>query len=264
MSRLAGAFANGPVLVGFTVAGDPDFATSVAIAGTLVGAGVGVLELGVPFTDPVADGPVIQRAHNRALAAGATTDRLFDEVREIRMVSDIPIVLLVYYNIVFRRGVDAFCRSAAEAGVDGILVVDLPPEEAGDMEDSCRKHGIDEVFIVTPGTGDDRIRMISAHAGGFLYLTALLGVTGARETLSAGAAGLVARTRKNSALPLAVGFGISLPEHAMEIVAAGADGAIVGSAIVARIEENLADIPGMHENIRKYVETLRDAVTGRA
>ncbi|MDD1718526.1 MAG: tryptophan synthase subunit alpha [Methanoregulaceae archaeon] len=262
MTRLSDLFRTigRPVLIGFTVAGDPDYESGIGIAKTIIGAGADILELGVPFTDPVADGPVIQKAHGRALSGGATTDRLFSTVREIRKSSDVPIVLLVYYNIIYRRGVGEFCREAAAAGIDGILAVDLPPEESEEMERHLGQHCIDRISIVTPGTSDERMKMIAGHTSGFLYLTTLLGVTGARERLAKESRELVRRAGKHSDLPLCVGFGISRPEHVREIVSTGAQGVIVGSAIVSRIEGHLDNVAAMNEDIREYVKTLRDAI----
>lgn len=266
MSRISEIFekAKKPLFIAFTVAGDPDPQRSVAVARTLIDAGADILEFGVPFSDPVADGPTIQRADERALSAGINPDLVFGIVREVRAYSKIPIVLLTYYNIVYRRGVETFCRQASEAGVDGILVADLPVEESEGMCTAARRYGIDAIFLVAPTTSTERLKRIEESATGFLYLVSLLGVTGARDQISASAAELIARVREETTLPLAVGFGISQPEHIRALSSAGADAAIVGSAIVDIIEENLGDDVAMMRELHRYVRAMRGAGGGDA
>ncbi|MBP2132422.1 tryptophan synthase alpha chain [Methanomicrobium sp. W14] len=235
-TRLAKAFEN-KGFVAYTVAGDPSVKESVIAAKALVRGGCDVLELGVPFSDPVADGPVIQKADKRALDAGITVDGVFEVVREIRKFSDVPLVFLVYCNIVFRRGVDRFYDEAKEAGVDGILIVDMPPEESGPALKASKRTGIAQIFLVTQTTSDERLDKIVEMASGFVYLVSTLGVTGQRAEVSEKAFPLLEKVEAKTSVPVAVGFGISKPEHAEEIVGHGADGVIVGSAIVSIIEK---------------------------
>lgn len=249
--------------IGFIVAGDPDEATSLRIAKALIDGGTDILELGVPFSDPVADGPTIQQADERALAAGTTPDTVFRLVREIRAYSRVPIVFLTYYNIVYRRGVERFYREAGDAGVDGILIADMPVEESGEVTCIAARYGIDPIFLITQTTSNDRIRKIAAQARGYLYLVSVLGVTGVREQVSSGAIDLLHRVRLHTKLPLALGFGISTPEHAATCTAAGADGVIVGSAIVDIIGQNLNNPGIMEQKLRDYIIQMKQA-TGSA
>ena len=219
--------------------------------------GADILEIGMPFSDPVADGPVIQRAHTRALEGGMTVDRYFDTVRKIRQFSEIPLVLMVYCNTVHRRGVERFYREAREAGADGILVVDMPPEEGERALAAARDNNLDQIFLVAPSTSDERLDLVARSGSGFLYLASLLGVTGARNRLSGEASRLVGRVRPHTGLPLAVGFGISRPEHAKALAEAGADGVIVGSAIVDLAETHAGDSDRMAGEIREFVAGMR-------
>lgn len=254
---------NGPVFIGFTVAGDPDRDTSVRIAKALIDGGTGILEFGVPFSDPVADGPTIQRADDRALAAGTTPDTVFSIVKEIRAYSQVPVVLLTYYNTVYRRGIERFYRDAHEAGVDGILVADMPVEESGGIVAAAESCGIDPIFLVTQTTSEKRMDAIVLRARGYLYLVSVLGVTGTRKELSSGAVGLIQRTRNHTTLPLAVGFGISVPDHVTTCANAGADGVIVGSAIVEIVERHLGDPDAMERELMTYVSRMKHAAVNR-
>ncbi|MDD1687343.1 tryptophan synthase subunit alpha [Methanoregula sp.] len=245
--------------IGFAVAGDPDEATSLRIAKALIDGGTDILELGVPFSDPVADGPMIQRADDRALAAGTTPDTIFRIVKGVRAYSDVPIVFLTYYNIVHKRGIERFYREAREAGVDGILVADMPVEESEEVTEAAARHGIDPIFLITQTTGDDRIGKIVKKSRGYLYLVSVLGVTGVRDQVSTGAIDLLHRVRRHTDLPLALGFGISTPEHAKTCAAAGADGVIVGSAIVDIVERNLDNPGAMEQRLRNYVMRMKQA-----
>jgi tryptophan synthase alpha chain len=245
--------------IGFAVAGDPDKDTSVRIAKALIDGGTDILELGVPFSDPVADGPTIQKADERALAAGTTPDTVFLIVRELRAYSDVPIVFLTYYNIVYRRGIERFYREARDAGVDGILIADMPVEESDEIVDIAIRYGIDPIFLVTQTTSDERMAAIVHRARGYLYLVSVLGVTGARERVSDEALALLHRVRRRTTLPLALGFGISTPEHVKTCADAGADGVIVGSAIVSIVEKNLIDTPAMERELKKYVSRMKAA-----
>jgi tryptophan synthase alpha chain len=241
----------------FFVIGDPDYKTSLQAVEAALEAGADMLELGIGFSDPIADGPSIQAADLRALNAGMTVDRCFEFIQEIRGFSDVPIGLLVYYNLVLRRGVARFCRQAGKAGVDGILAADVPIEEAGPVIRGCKSSGVDPIFMVTPTTTQERLQKILEHAEGFLYLVALLGVTGARGDLHPEALRLLRRVRSHTELPLCVGFGISRPEHVRALSGAGADGAIVGSAIVNLIARNLRAKGRMPGVIRRYVQAMK-------
>jgi tryptophan synthase alpha chain len=264
MGRIAGVFAHrtSPALIGFTVAGDPDLTTSIRIARTLIDAGTDILELGVPFSDPVADGPTIQRADDRALAAGTTPDTVFTIVRDVREHSDVPIVLLTYFNTVFRRGIERFYRDARAAGVDGILIADLPVEESGEVLEAAEKNAIDQILLVAQTTSDERLRTIAEHAGGFLYLVSVLGVTGARSGVPQAAFDLVRRTKAVTDLPVALGFGISTPDQVASCAAHGADGVIVGSAIVDIIERTIGSPDAMEQELAGFIARLKRAAGG--
>lgn len=251
-----------PAFIAYLVAGHPDTAGFLTAARAVIDGGADILELGMPFSDPVADGPTIQRAHTRALEGGMTVNRYFESVREVRKTSEIPLLLMVYCNIVHRRGVERFYREAKEAGADGILIVDMPPEEGERALEAAGKNGLDQIFLIAPSTSNERLGLILKSAGGFLYLASLLGVTGARERLSDEASLLISRVRPHTRLPLAVGFGISRPEHASALCAAGADGIIVGSALVKIVEEHARDPERMAREIRGFVASMRDALEG--
>ena len=261
MGRIEKAFADvkKPVFIGFVVAGDPDKVTCIRIARALIAGGTDILELGVPFSDPVADGPTIQKADERALAAGTTPDTVFDIVREIRKESDVPIVFLTYYNIVHHRGIERFYHEAHDAGVDGILIADMPVEESEEVCAVASRYNIDPIFLVTQTTSDDRINKIAGKARGYLYLVAVLGVTGVREQVSEGAIDLLHQVRMHTPLPLALGFGISTPAHAQICARAGADGVIVGSAIVEIVERNLLYPETIEQELHDYVTGMKQA-----
>jgi tryptophan synthase alpha chain len=260
MSRLQAAFA-GPRqrrLITYSTAGDPDGSTSARILIALAQAGAAVLEVGVPFSDPLADGPVIQRATERALAAGMTLRGALDLVRTVRKSVDTPVVLFTYANPVVRMDPAVFAREARGAGVDGVLILDYPVEEAEPLRAPLIAAGLDPIFLISPTTTDARIRRSGELGRGFLYVISRLGVTGARDSLAADVAGLVARVRAQSALPVAVGFGISSPEQVAE-ACASADAAVVGSALVSVIAEHgrSADVA---ERAGAYVRWLTSAV----
>ena len=243
MSRIAHVFArarqeNRAAFVAYVCAGDPDFDTSLAVCRALLANGVDVLELGVPFSDPLADGLTNQLAAQRALESGMTAARVFELVRRIREFSETPIVFYTYYNLVFANGVDAYVRTAKVAGVDGILTLDLPPEEAGEVTTACRKHGVETVFIIAPTTPDARIAMIAAVTTGFLYYVSREGVTGVRDQVAGNIPEAVARVRAHTRLPMVVGFGIGTRAQVAQ-VAAHADGVVVGSALVNCVRDNL-------------------------
>lgn len=245
MSRLAQTFdraraQNRAAFVAYVCAGDPDFDTSLEVCRALVSNGVDILELGVPFSDPLADGLTNQLAAQRALESGMTAARVFELVRRIREFSQIPIVFYTYYNLVFANGVPDYVREAKAAGVDGILTLDLPPEEAGEVTAACRLHGVDTVFIIAPTTPAARIPTIAAATTGFLYYVSREGVTGVRDQVAGNIPEAVARIRTHTKLPTVVGFGISSRAQVAQ-VAAQADGVVVGSALVNCIRDNLGD-----------------------
>jgi tryptophan synthase alpha chain len=244
-------------LVTYTTAGDPDLPRSASILRALDRAGADVLEVGVPFSDPLADGPVIQRATERALAAGGSLRASLAVVEQVRQDVAAPIVIFSYANPLLRIGIDEFARRAAAAGVDGVLALDLPIEEAGPFRDAVGRYGLDVIFLLSPTTTDERIARAAALGRGFLYGISRLGVTGARDRVASGAEALVRRVRAHTSLPIALGFGISRPEHVAE-VGTFADAAVVGSAIVSRIAEN-CDSPELPERIASYVRWLKGA-----
>ena len=241
MSRLTKTFAalragRRPGLVTYVTAGDPDLARTEGILQALDRAGADVVEIGVPFSDPLADGPVIQRATERALASGTTLLGVLDLVRRLRPQLRMPVVIFSYANPILRIGAERFADLAAAAGVDGVLVLDLPIEEAGDFRAMLDARRIDTILLLSPTTSDDRLRQAAALGSGFLYAISRLGVTGVRDDLAEGAEEMVRRIRAVSDLPVALGFGISKPEHVRR-VAQWADAAVVGSALVNVIAE---------------------------
>jgi tryptophan synthase alpha chain len=242
-------------LVTYVTAGDPDMARSADILCALDRAGADVLEVGIPFSEPLADGPVIQRATERALAAGATASGVLDLVARIRATVKAPIVLFTYANPVLRMGVDAFGDRARDAGVDGVLVLDLPIEEAGSFRDAMAARGIDMIFLLSPTTTDARVREAAALGRGFLYGISRLGVTGARDTVADGAEALAGRMRAATSLPIALGFGISSPEHVRQ-VGRFADAAVVGSGLVNVIAE-AGKGADLIERVESYVRWLK-------
>lgn len=245
MSRLQSTFArvqaeHRAAFVAYVCAGDPDFDTSVEVCRALLANGVDILELGVPFSDPLADGLTNQLAAQRALESGMTAARVFELVRRVREFSQAPIVFYTYYNLVFANGVDAYVRAAREAGVDGILTLDLPPEEAGEMKAACERHGVDTVFIIAPTTPDERIATVAAATTGFIYYVSREGVTGVRDQVAGNIPEAVARIRSRTTRPMVVGFGIGTRAQVAQI-AVHADGVVVGSALVNCIRDNLTD-----------------------
>ena len=249
-----------PGLVTFTTAGDPDLTRSAEILMALDRAGADILEVGVPFSDPLADGPVIQRATERALAAGANLRASLALVEQIRPHVSAPIVIFSYANPLLRMGVEDFARRAASSGVDGVLALDLPIEEAQHFRETMAGNSLDTIFLLSPTTTDSRIARAAELGSGFLYGISRLGVTGARETVSASAAGLAARIRRQTKMPIALGFGISRPEHVAE-VASYADAAVVGSALVALVAEHRNSLE-LIERVEDYVRWLKGAGVG--
>ncbi|MGE5245473.1 MAG: tryptophan synthase subunit alpha [Betaproteobacteria bacterium] len=244
-------------LVTYTTAGDPDLVRSGEVLLALDRAGADVLEVGVPFSDPMADGPVIQRAAERALAAGGSLRATLEVIARVRPLVAAPIVVFSYANPLMRMGVDAFARRAAAAGVDGVLALDLPIEEAGPFRETMAKQGIATIFLLSPTTTDARIARAAELGQGFLYAISRLGVTGARDRVAATAAELAGRVRAVTDLPLALGFGISRPEHVVE-VGACADAAVVGSALVSLIAE-ASGTGDLIPRVEQFVRWLKGA-----
>jgi len=265
MSRLAETFARTraeqrAAFVGYVCAGDPDFDISLAVCRTLLRSGVDILELGVPFSDPLADGPTNQLAAQRALESGMTAAKVLELVRRIRSeFPTAPLVFYTYYNLVFANGVETYIRNAKAAGLDGLLTLDLPPEEAGEVTAACRRQGLDTVFIVAPTTPDSRIGTIVAATTGFIYYVSREGVTGVRKDAAANVPEAVARIRARTQLPVAVGFGVSTRAQVAQ-VAAQADGVVVGSALVNCIKENLGSPTRILERLATVTTDLAAGV----
>ncbi len=266
-SRIAAAIARAKAqgrgaIVPFVVLGDPDLDTSDGLLRAMVEGGADALELGLAFSDPPADGPVIQAAATRALRAGVRVDDAFALLRRHAERSAVPVSLLVYWNLVLQRGVERFYGECAAAGVDAVLVADLPLEEATAALEAARRHGVAAVLLVTPLTSESRLRAVAAAGSGYLYVAARVGVTGERSGVEAGLAHEIARIRAVSTLPLLCGFGIAGPTEVRAVAEAGADGAIVGSAVARRIEAHLGDPAAMINAVRSFVGELR-AASGR-
>ena len=265
MSRLAGRFralreTGRAALVPYVTAGDPDLAVTRKLLPRLVGAGADVIELGVPFSDPMADGPVIQRAGERALTAGITLPGVLDIVRDFRRDDEVTaVVLMGYLNPILAMGPERFAREASAAGVDGVIVVDMPPEEGEPLLSSLRDRGVDPVFLVSPTTTAERMRTIASEATGFLYYVSLKGITGAGHLDTGAVEEALARVRAVSGLPVGVGFGIADADAARRI-AAVADAVVVGSAIVRRIEDALDEPDRIPDRVADFVAELRGAI----
>ncbi|MDR0852412.1 MAG: tryptophan synthase subunit alpha [Clostridiales Family XIII bacterium] len=258
MSNIASAFANGKAFIGFVTGGDPTMAKTEEYILALADAGADLIEIGIPFSDPIAEGPVIQRANIRALSAGATVDKLFDLVVSIREKIHTPIVFLTYLNPVFHYGYDAFFAKCRVTGVDGIIIPDLPFEEQAEAKTVASNYDIDIITLIAP-TSEDRIRKIAEHAAGFIYVVSSMGVTGVRSEIRTDLPSIIASIRTYTDVPVAVGFGIHTPEQATEISKI-ADGVIVGSKIVTIIEEHPQDAAGY---LREYAKSMKAAVGNR-
>lgn len=244
----------------FVTIGDPDYSTSLRIIKRLIDSGADVLELGLAFSDPIADGKTIQAADVRALEAGIDTNKVFGLLKKVRAYNkEIPIGLLVYYNLIYRRGIEKFYKDAKDAGVDGILAADVPVEEAGPLLKVAKKYRINQIFLVTPTTTEKRLKNILRHASGFIYLVTLLGVTGAREELQKETIKLIRMVRPYTKLPICAGFGISKPKHVKTVLKAGCDGVIAGSAVVNIIAKNLKNERRMLKEVSDYVKRMKDA-----
>src|SRR6266478_6352762 len=250
-------------IVAFITSGDPSFAATLKFVVAMAEAGVDVIELGVPFSDPLADGPTIQRASERALKNGATLARVIDLVREIRkansLASEVPIVLFSYYNPVFQMGLEKFAAAASAAGADGVLITDLTPEESEDYRRIVTAHHLDTVFLGAPTSTDERLQKIAACSSGFLYLISRTGVTGAKDALADELPALLRRARGLTQLPIAVGFGISLPGH-VSVLGGLADAAVVGSALVSEIE-NAKSVEAASAALAARIRSLKQAAT---
>lgn len=264
MDRIAHAFEqarreNRACFVSYLCAGDPDLGTSIECCRAVLEAGADILEIGVPFSDPLADGLTNQLAAQRALEAGMTMEKVFALVRAVRSFSEKPIVFYTYYNLVFANGMADYIKRAAEAGVDGMLTLDLPPEEAGELLEVSRASGLRNIFIVAPTTSEARLARIAAVASGFIYYVSREGVTGVRESLAANIGEMVGRIRKVSTLPVAVGFGISRREQVRE-VAGMADAVVVGSALVNCVRDHLGRPEAIASALRATIAELAAGV----
>ena len=255
MSNIASAFANGKAFIPFVTCGDPDLETTAALVRTMAEAGADLIELGIPFSDPTAEGPVIQGANMRALAGGVTTDKIFDMVRDLRRDITVPMVFMTYATVVFTYGTERFVSVCRDIGMDGLILPDLPFEEKDEFAPVCRAYGIDIISLVAP-TSADRIAMIAREAEGFLYVVSSLGVTGTRSEITTDLASIIRVVRENTSIPCAIGFGISTPEQARKM-AALSDGVIVGSAIVRLVEQYGREaVP----YVREYVAEMKTVV----
>ena len=256
MSNIHKAFENGKAFIPFITCGDPDLATTRENVIAASSAGASLIELGIPFSDPTAEGPVIQGANLRALSSGATTDKIFDLVKDLRRSVTVPMVFMTYANVIFSYGADRFIRSCADIAIDGLILPDLPFEEKSEFLSVCRKYNVDLISMIAP-TSRDRIAMIAKEAEGFIYLVSSLGVTGIRSKIDTDLEALVKIIRENTDVPVAIGFGISTPEQARKM-ASISDGAIVGSAIIRIIEQYGKDSPA---HVAAYVRSMVEAVS---
>lgn len=255
MSRIGKAFENGKAFIAFITCGDPDLETTGAAVRQMVQNGADLIELGIPFSDPTAEGPVIQGANLRALTGGVTTDMIFDMVRDLRTDVDVPMVFMTYANVVYSYGADKFLSACSEIGIDGIILPDLPFEEKEEFLDTCHKYGVDLISLIAP-TSANRIAMIAREAEGFIYVVSSLGVTGTRSEITTDLGSIVKAIRENTDVPCAIGFGISTPEQARKM-AEVSDGAIVGSAIIKIIEKYGKDAP---KYVGEYVRSMKEAL----
>ncbi|MBQ2608733.1 MAG: tryptophan synthase subunit alpha [Butyrivibrio sp.] len=255
MSNIKKAFENGKAFIAFITCGDPDLETTKKVVLEACKNGADLIELGIPFSDPTAEGPVIQGANIRALAGGVTTDKVFDLVRELRKETDTPFVFMTYANVVFSYGSEKFISLCKETGVDGIILPDLPFEEKEEFSPVCDKYGVDLISLIAP-TSENRISMIAKEAQGFIYIVSSLGVTGTRSEIKTDLDSIVKVIRENTDIPCAIGFGISTPEQAAKMSAIS-DGAIVGSAIIKILEKYGKEAP---KYVGEYVKSMKDAL----
>lgn len=255
MSKIASAFLNKKAFIPFITCGDPDLKTTAAAVREMVKNGADLIELGIPFSDPTAEGPVIQAANLRALTGGVTTDQIFDMVKDLRKDVSVPMVFMTYANVVFSYGAEKFISTCQEIGIDGLILPDLPFEEKEEFLPLCHTYGVDLVSLIAP-TSENRIVMIAKEAEGFLYIVSSLGVTGTRSEIKTDLKSIIDVVRQNTEVPCAIGFGISTPEQAKKM-ADIADGAIVGSAIIKLLAQYGTDAPA---HIGKYVKAMKDAL----
>ena len=255
MSKIGKAFDHGKAFIAFITCGDPDLETTAAIVREAVRNGADLIELGIPFSDPTAEGPVIQGANIRALAGGVTTDKIFALVAELRKDIAVPMVFMTYANVVFSYGQDRFISRCRDVGIDGLILPDLPYEEKEEFLGDCHQYGVDLISLIAP-TSENRIAMIAREAEGFIYVVSSLGVTGTRSEITTDLASIVKMIRENSSAPCAIGFGISTPEQAKKM-AGLSDGAIVGSAIIKIMEKYGRDCP---KYVGEYVKSMKDAL----
>lgn len=255
MSNIKNAFANGKAFIAFITCGDPDLQTTAEAVRAAVAGGADLIELGIPFSDPTAEGPVIQSANLRALSGGITTDQIFDLVKELRLTITVPMVFMTYANVVFSYGAEKFISACQNIGIDGLILPDLPFEEKDEFLPVCKKYGIDLISLIAP-TSENRIAMIAKEADGFIYLVSSLGVTGMRSEITTDLSAIVKMIRENTDVPCAIGFGISTPEQARKM-ADISDGAIVGSAIIKLLEKYGKEAP---VHIGEYVKEMKDAL----
>lgn len=255
MSRIGNAFNNKKAFIAFLTAGDPDFETSIKNFRAVIEAGADLIEVGIPFSDPIAEGPVIQEADIRALESGMTTDKVFELVKTLRSDYDLPIVFMTYANPVYHYGADKFFEKAAEAGADGIIIPDCPYEERAEFDDTAAKYGIDFISMIAP-TSEDRIKTIAEKAKGFIYVVSSLGVTGVRSEIKTDLDSIVKLIKEATDTPAAIGFGISTPEQA-SAMSKKADGVIVGSAMVKIVAQYGKEAP---EKLSEYVKSMKKAI----
>lgn len=255
MSRIKSAFENGKAFIPFITCGDPDLETTEKIVRTAASSGADLIELGIPFSDPTAEGPVIQGANIRALSGGVTTDKIFEMVKKLRRDLSLPLVFMTYANVVFSYDADKFIKTCSDIGIDGLILPDLPFEEKEEFLPICHKYGVDLISLITPAS-ESRIAMICKEAEGFLYIVSSLGVTGTRSEITTDLSSLMSVVRQNTGIPSAIGFGISTPEQASEM-AKLSDGAIVGSAIIRLIEKYGRNAA---EPVGEYIKSMKEAV----
>jgi tryptophan synthase alpha chain len=256
LSRIASVFtgANHTALIPYITVGYPSVEITLKVVPLLASSGCDIIELGIPFSDPLADGATIQRASYEALRQGVTSEVCFEVAQELRQQVEIPLVFMTYYNPVLKFGLEQFCSKCAGVGIDGLIIPDLPPEEGEELEQSTRRHGVDLIYLLSPASTEERIQLVARRSSGFIYLVSLTGVTGARNELPEELECFVARVRERTEKPLCIGFGVSTPEQARRI-AKIADGVIVGSRIIQLLDEDKS-----LKNVCSFIKSLRDAL----
>jgi tryptophan synthase alpha chain len=256
LSRIVSVFvgANHTALIPYITVGYPSVETTLKVVPLFANSGCDIIELGIPFSDPLADGATIQRASYEALTQGVTSEVCFDVAQELRLQVEIPLVFMTYYNPVLKFGLEQFCSKCSGVGIDGLIIPDLPPEEAEELEQSTRRHGVDLIYLLSPASTEERIQLVASRSSGFIYLVSLTGVTGARDNLPEELESFVAKVRERTEKPLCIGFGVSTPEQARRI-AKIADGVIVGSRIIQLLDEDKS-----LKNVYSFIKSLRDAL----